>query len=770
MKFNLKMKPKLMGAFLLIGLVPFGVIGFTTFTKSGAELESQAFQKLIAVREIKRTGIERYFNSIRDQVLTLSESTMVVDAMRAFSSAATTFRRENNLSDDKIAVMSRELGTYYTGQFAPEYQKQNDGAKAGAEKILGQLDKDAIALQYHYIQANQNALGEKHKLDAAKDGSEYSKIHAKYHPAIRTFLEKFGYYDIFLIEPESGKIVYSVFKELDYATSLVDGPYANTNFAEAFNKARQLKSSGEFAFVDFKQYLPSYSAPASFIASPIFENGKSIGVLVFQLPLDRISEVMSERAGLGKTGETYLVGSDTLMRSDSYLDPKYHSVVASFRNPEKGKVDTSAARDALAGKKGAEIITDYTGSPVLSAFTPLDILGEKWALLAEIDKAEAFAAQSEMSQLMLLIGLMGAAAIGGVGFFIARSFANPIISMTQAMQSLAEGNHDVEIPARNRADEIGEMAASVQIFADSAIEKAELEQQQVENAAQAERDKKEMMSNLADDFDSSVGGIIETLSSATGELNSTAQTMSGISEDTNNRATAVAAASEEAASNVQTVASAAEEMAASISEINQQMVQASDATKTAVETVVTTSTQIESLAERTDQIGGIVKMISEIAEQTNLLALNATIEAARAGEAGKGFAVVAGEVKELASQTAKATENITQEIEQIQAMTQEAVTSIGEISQVIGSLDETSSAIAAAIEEQGATTQEISRNVQEAAAGTGDVTRNISDVTQAANEAGVASNQVAVAAGELSNQSENMKSAVTEFISKIRAA
>ena len=712
MRFNMKMKPKLIVAFLLVGLVPFTGIAMTALWEASIEIEAQAFQKLEAVREIKKNSIEHYFETIRDQVLTLSEDTMIVDAMRAFPKAMESFREENNLSDEQMASMKSELKTYYTGQFAPEYEKQNDGAKAGVDEIYSALDADTIALQYHYIQANQNALGEKHKLDRASDSSEYSQIHAKYHPAIRSFLEKFGYYDIFLVDAKSGDIVYSVFKELDYTTSLIDGPYAKTNFAEAFRKALELKQPGQFAFVDFKQYLPSYSAPASFIAAPIFDAGQMTGVLMFQMPLDRITKVMSERAGLGETGETYLIGPDKLMRSDSYLDPKHHSVVASFRHPEKGKVETSAANDSLSGKKGAEIITDYNGNPVLSAFTPVDILGVKWALLAEIDKEEAFAAEAVMAKLMLIIGLIGAAVVAAVGFFIARSFANPIVEMTGAMQTLADGNLEAEIPAQERSDEIGEMAATVQVFKDNAIEVKRLEAEQKENEVRAAQEKKALMEKMASDFESSVGGIVETVAAAATEMQASAESMSATAEDTKGKTMAVASASEEAASNVQTVATAAEELSSSITEISRQVTQSSEIANRAVTGARATDEGIRGLVDTTNRIGEVVSMITEIADQTNLLALNATIEAARAGEAGKGFAVVASEVKDLAAQTSKATEQIASQITEIQDSTGNAVGAIEEITKTIDEMDKIASGIAAAVEEQGAATSEIARNVE----------------------------------------------------------
>ncbi len=387
-------------------------------------------------------------------------------------------------------------------------------------------------------------------------------------------------------------------------------------------------------------------------------------------------------------------------------------------------------------------------------------------LQTKLTSLEAAAVRDEWAAIVET--LLALALVSGLAFLIIRTITGSLRNLTSVMERLAEGDLEVDLPDV-RGNEIGEMAASVQIFKDAAIEKIENERRQEVADRQAEEEKRQMMQNLADDFDANVGGIIDTVNSASTELNSTAQSMSAISEETSNQAAAVASASEEAASNVQTVAAASEEMASSVGEINRQMVQASEASNRAVETVGRTSTQIANLAETAGSIGEVVKMISEIAEQTNLLALNATIESARAGEAGKGFAVVASEVKELASQTAKATEGINQQIEEIQAATNDAVVSMSEISEVIGQLNETSATIAASMEEQGATTQEISRNVQEAAAGTREVTENITGVTKAAQESGSASNQVTAAAGALSQQSELLKTEVGKFIAQVRA-
>ncbi|MCV0425038.1 MAG: nitrate- and nitrite sensing domain-containing protein [Roseibium sp.] len=388
------------------------------------------------------------------------------------------------------------------------------------------------------------------------------------------------------------------------------------------------------------------------------------------------------------------------------------------------------------------------------------------SLIQDLTDLEAQAKANQRQSILQALGAVLAATILAALLIstINRSFRQLISSMTR----LAEGDLETELPAM-RSNEIGEMIKCVQVFKENAIQKAELEERQIQDAEQAETEKRRTMQQLADAFDLKVGSIIETVSSASVELSSTAEAMVNVSEQASGRAATVAAASEQASANVQTVASAAEEMATSIGDISQQMAQASQASQNAVESAHCTSQQIEVLSNKAEKIGDVVKIISDIAEQTNLLALNAAIESARAGEAGKGFAVVASEVKELAGQTGQATEEINRQIEDVQTATKDAVASMSEISDGIAHLNSVATAIAAAMEEQGATTQEISRSVQEAATGTNDVNQNIAGVSEAAQDAGAAASQVTSASHELSTQSERLKVEVTSFIQQVRA-
>jgi methyl-accepting chemotaxis protein len=368
------------------------------------------------------------------------------------------------------------------------------------------------------------------------------------------------------------------------------------------------------------------------------------------------------------------------------------------------------------------------------------------------------------------IGAAVLAVLAAAGWWISRNIARPLSALQLKMEALATGNLGVEIDATDRRDEVGGMGRAVQIFKENALAMERMRSDQEALKRTAETEKFEAMQNLADGFDRTVKAIVDSLSGAATEMESTAQSMSGTAERTKQGVLAVATVSQQTSANVQTVAGASDELSKSIAEIGSRVAQASVIVAGAAEAGERTNGTVESLAATAQKIGDVVALINGIASQTNLLALNATIEAARAGEAGKGFAVVASEVKSLATQTTKATDDIRAQIAAIQTETSDAVAAIRDICRIVAEVSEISASIAAAVEQQDAATNEIARNVQEAANGTEEVSRNISAVTEIAREAGSAADQVLGAAGKLSKHSALLRSEVDRFLVTVRAA
>jgi len=714
-KFQLMISHKVPMFLIGAALLTAAAVGTTSFMK-GSEITHQvASSKLISLKSARASEVKHYLASIEQDIRFVASNPTTLTAVNEFSSAWDVFPGNHTASLQKL-----------------------------------------------YITDNPNPTGEKEKLDFAADGSTYSRVHREFYPWFRQFLNERGYYDIFLFDLD-GNLVYTVFKKLDYATNLMTGEWKDTDLGNAFRAGLEASEAGKISFFDFKPYAPSFDAPASFMSTPIISPaGEKLGVLVFQMPIDRINGVMAVAEGLGETGETVLVGGDGLLRSDSHFH-EGDSIL-------KVSLDNKAVKEALQGNIGITEAINEEGHQALMAFAPIDFHGTRWSLIAQQVTAEIFEPIVQLRNGILAWSVGILLVMAAIGFIAGRSISRPISGLSAVMHKIAEGNTETEVAGLNRQDEIGDMAKSVEFFREKLVENAALEEQQKQAELQSQREKRESMLRLADELDSSVGTVIAALGSSASQMKSSATSMTSISDDASKRSSTVAAAAEQATANVQTVATATEELSASVAEISRQVAQSAQMAQDAVSNATETNAKIEGLADAAEKIGEVVNLINDIAAQTNLLALNATIEASRAGEAGTGFAVVASEVKSLASQTAKATEDIGAQIAAIQAETRDAVTAIQEIGKVISDISDTATTIASAVEEQGAATREIASNVQQAASGTQDVSSNIIEVSRGAQETGSASQQVLSAAEQLSGQSEELKTAVSSFLERVKAA
>ncbi len=714
-------------------LLACAVVGFQAYQLSEEALQDEVMSSLISRRDMKKSEIEGYLKTIQKQVAAQAQSIMLREAASDFVAAYgnyTTQLQESGQTYDQSRVRS-----YYSSQFDEVYKERNLKS-AGVGKLISELAETSLALQDRYIASNPNPLGEKDKLDFAADATDYESAHKRYHSSLRDFLQRFGYYDIFIVSPQ-GDIVYSVFKELDYATSLTTGPYKQSGLAEAFNNAKSL-SAGEVSFTQFQPYTPSYESAAAFAASPIYSEGGLSGVLVFQMPVDEINRVMTfggnwENQGMGFSAEVYLVDSQHKILNNSrffqedkagFLDmlntlgfnattisqiDLYDTTVGLMPVQSKG------VEEALNGSSGVSIFDDYRNVSVMSAYAPLNFAGLNWVIVSEVDIEEAFEPveflRSSLQFNVTVFALIALVLSVVLGMWIAGSISKPIQLISERVQLIAkELDFRTQLPEQGD-HEIKELAVSVNTL---------------------------------------VAGLRDSLSrvlSATNKLGENAADIKGMTEDmakaaerqaqestmVATAATQMQSTAQEVARNAATTADNTQESLSSAQQAQQLAVGSSDMSGVLSDEMEHVAGLLQQVAKETESIGTVLEVINGIAEQTNLLALNAAIEAARAGEQGRGFAVVADEVRQLAQRTQSATTEIDQMIGGLQGRSQEAVTamekdkqitadfvtgsqtitdSIARVADLVSHISDMNLQVATAAEEQTSVVDEISQNAE----------------------------------------------------------
>ncbi|XPV76992.1 MAG: methyl-accepting chemotaxis protein [Desulfovibrio sp.] len=640
MGFNdIRLKPKLLIVFIALGLIPVVVAGWWSVHSSSQALMTKSYEQLEAVRGIKGSQIEAFFQERLGDTRVLARDPYIVEAYEALSKA------------------------FYDG----------GGVKSGAFR------------------------GMNNEVFTATDA--YKDAHAKYFPYLKYYLEQYGYYDIFMLSPEKGDVIFTVTKEADFG---IQSNVVDSSLTDVWKIAAQ---QGRVALSDTRRYAPSGGVPAQFVAAPVMHDGKLVGVVATQISLAAVNVIMQERDGMGETGETYLVGPDLLMRSDSYLDPEGHSVLASFQGSvDKNGVRTEAAESALRGETNAKIIMDYNGNPVLSAYMPLKVGDTTWALLAEIDEAEVLIPIMEIQRSILIIAVVAFIFIVLIAILVANSITNPLAKGVAFAKELSVGNLRAKLTVQQH-DEAGQLAAAMQNMAQSLTKTVH-----------------------------SVQSTTEGVAFGCNELSSTSQALSE-------------GATEQAAS-IEEVSSSMEEMAANIKQNADNARQTGDIAAKVSDEAESSGQEVSKTVEAMRSIAEKISIIEEIARQTNLLALNAAIEAARAGEHGKGFAVVAAEVRKLAERSGIAAS----EISELSAGSVEMAEHAGErLMGIMPDIKKTADLI-----------QEISAASSEQDDGARQINNAIQQLDGVIQQNATASEEVAATASELTAQAATLKS-IMEF-------